>query len=1733
MDDLLNDDIELTPEELAKLMLPSTTLILPWQSVQKKIETIVANNYYQASIHSIDLGPASGEEDDEEQHHDENSALNVSIPTGFQILRTIGPSKMPIKSVIALSQGESTKLGCIDSQFAHIWQGNSHLTKVAIGQTRGNNMDNASPLSGLDLWIYVPTWKMIILSTTALEIKLMDTQFKVLSTISVPKPVLWYYISNESLEFVDAQQPYLITGSIGRITYYNFKNVSKHSRNTGMIELDSSFLTISDLDIDDWISGLAVDQKRELLFAVYENHVNVTGSQLPKIQPVIEMLILVKVWNSQNCLLFQFKEHYQPVTGICIATVGNESKSTYLLSCSLDCTIRMWNLEDGFCINRTPLTSLRRVTAKSIPSRIFGFGSDGSILIISPRSGQKLIISFPFVRNTVIVEGVYDMQLNRIYLLADTGSILVYTAFFSPCLMAEEWEYTVFQEKVCCMTGLPSQEHFETIMYNNAPMQYYLLICGTDSGQIVTRDIRDQGFQSFVIQAHGAPCIQVLVDEKGEKLTSCSLDGTVKVWKINYKHSEIGEKYIRNVKLKNGRNIYMELTLLSSLQIANTVPEGIAYDYKQKAIGVATKNRETWVFQERKETPDSFIRLKPHPNEDDHVNTITKLDVLQTLPILVNASIDGIVKVIRSLIAREIQFNDPVSSVIFANPRGDLLVALPIEIVLVQVQDYLPPEYLERLLQFSFEDDELEAPEKFDVSSKHWKKQKRLAKQDENPLLWEQLKNMFGIDFDKKPLDILDQLLPLRKIRETGVKYTNVFEDNQPVEQTPKSRRMTIAKYDTESNLSEQIPKKRFFDDDENEKVVYNVPELSLEKMLQGERPKTYEDDASAQLKIVNPLETEPEVVSLKAPVIPPISSTTTDAPVKEAKTKKKKVDRLEAMELVQRNRLKKLIEEKESKKKKDQEALKKRKNAALDIPRPNAQGLQGPNLNLIQKSKEEEDIPELPKKNARSRSMDELLKSTDSLPPIDEVTINYYGMFDDDDDFEPIPPVPAEEEETEKSGKKKKKKGKGDKGDRTPVEEFVVPLSQDTKEEMKAESNGNILISPSKQDQSIDESQSAPDVSQAEVSAKGFANGIDVEGINFSAEYQNAELYKRKLAEMIMIDGNNDENFRNVIFDKKLGLFKTQRNKVNGNYRSYYPKEGLKNHKMNIQPRSRETGDSQGDDLMEEQDTVQSAWNLENSEPKGPPNLHEQNAASVAWGLFKIALKQAQLKKEGLLSENVVKDLKSIYAGDFSYKMKNPRYKAPIKKEIKEEKKKPATTRTGQIFVGIIDGDKETERLNKAIQAAQSQTNLRDLKALFPNENPRVGFEDEKRSKEEANETAQALIPPKPPTPPRDKRFLFMPQRNRYNDEKTKVMTIDEDLNQEQEALLPQKPTKSQSKGNLFAKPALKKPEPLSKISKDAQNRSLAKDQLYKQDTITGWNEVNNDLQLHPGKIPSKSTKEIMEQTIREDSPPKTAATNEGDLDMMNILASAPWFPDFSDKSNITVETLVKGLMDVLQNETMDEDSKVEAALCMRFVEETFETDFQSLKEFVLNAELDLLEVAPAKLQVQIIENLGASKQPTESIMLSLITSLNSKEEMVVNAAIDALGNFGISTKESLNEAMKKYHMFNQYRIETPKEKFVHPLDLLIQKINSEKEGKYKLSFDKVEMWRRKVDPRIQGLVVLRPDSSLVTLVPKERHRRQAMHNTNQAVNFSTMNVNRKKKKLPFYQKKGYEKII
>jgi WD40 repeat protein len=441
-------------QQKKEIKLRAPELILPWSEVVPIIKGSLERELFV---------PTDSDELTRPDKH-----INTSIPNGFQFIKNVGLGRKNMNSVLFMPTGESERFAVLDNHFAHFYNSNQLYGKFIVAQQRGNNFNPIkAQFVGTERWIYISPWKLLIISTSSMELKIIDPQnFKVLSTISSPKPIL-------CLEFVDADEPLLLIGCVGSIAVYKFKNVFKHSKSASLVEFDSLKMVLDDLDEDDWVSHITVDPKRQLLYAAFDNNVviydfltfqKITTFYEIHDESITDLIVWpdqgywitaskdtsIKVWNTQNYVLYTLKGHLQTVTGLCLANVGSDLQYTYLLSTSLDATVRMWNLDDGKCINKINCSSevhgivwmkdpqfaiytedgievwvlnqffctysslstslFKLSTNRNVngPKRIVGYSTDGSIIIMTPRTGEKLVIGYPVATDSNIIDGVYD-----------------------------------------------------------------------------------------------------------------------------------------------------------------------------------------------------------------------------------------------------------------------------------------------------------------------------------------------------------------------------------------------------------------------------------------------------------------------------------------------------------------------------------------------------------------------------------------------------------------------------------------------------------------------------------------------------------------------------------------------------------------------------------------------------------------------------------------------------------------------------------------------------------------------------------------------------------------------------------------------------------------------------------------------------------------------------------------------------------------------------------------------------------------------------------------------------------------------------------------------------------------------------------------------------------------------------------------------------------------------------
>ncbi|KAL2915602.1 hypothetical protein HK105_204787 [Polyrhizophydium stewartii] len=694
-------------------------------------------------------------------------------------MRTMTHPKSVLKSVVYMPFGETERFASQDAHYAHVWRGSTHILKVA---TRPNKDALPTSVTGLNKWLYINKWRILIIATLHLELKILDAGLKVWSSIASPKPII-------SLEFVDEHDE-LVVGGVGAITIYGFEK--NHGSSGAIVDFKEPRLVINDLQIDEWVTFTAFDRTREYLYAVFDNNFTIysyiTGHRIESMRNVHENSIsavlfyeplsyfvtgskdaTIKVWNQQNYLLYEFKDHYNAITGFCQVNGFGCGAFPYILSCSLDGTIRMWNLENGRFIYKMHTQAeclgmhwMRDGTFFSYSSETISVWflsrfyttltqirqvADGSMSLVSPRTGERLTTAFPVMADTFMVDCVYDIGLDLIYTLATNGDVTVYSSFSNPCAIIDEWKYVAsgLQEKMICVCGLPvNRNEIVVPPVKSKPVTVLLLVGGTENGQILLRDVRQHGRQELMIQAHAGSIVSVSCDGTGDKLFSTSRDSTIRIWSIEYLDSGFGNsKILENAQHKlSGGPVHILLTLFATIQTTpiDGIPMRCCYSSMVRILAVAMENHSLRLFTIGLNR--NVDQMKHHPRDEDHTKSVMDIAVFETQHFCVFASCgsDGTVKIWDALtnsLAREMQFENPMWSVCFGNARGDLMVGLSDQIALVQVQDYLPAKYLLRLLERDWPDDPIESSTTFDAALDFWKLYREQIKAAGNePALW-------------------------------------------------------------------------------------------------------------------------------------------------------------------------------------------------------------------------------------------------------------------------------------------------------------------------------------------------------------------------------------------------------------------------------------------------------------------------------------------------------------------------------------------------------------------------------------------------------------------------------------------------------------------------------------------------------------------------------------------------------------------------------------------------------------------------------------------------------------------------------------------------------------------------------------------------------------------------------------------------------------------------------------
>ncbi|ORX55460.1 hypothetical protein BCR36DRAFT_410381 [Piromyces finnis] len=682
---------------------------------------------------------------------------NYIIPSGFQLITTYPHRTKKIKLVLTIPSDNINSIifVTIDDSFLNFWKGNNRFQKIFIpGKKLLKELNDFSRninikgknISGTQIWLYIESLKLVIVSTINIEIK------------------VWYL-----------EQGY------GEEQSYSYQIQEK--------------VVIDNLDPDAWITNLYIERKNNILYAAsdvnlykidmktwekkecYKNLHEIGITCLTFYQP-LEYLITggkdgkIKLWTSSMHLVHEFSQHFGSITGlllledVCEASFGT---LPILLSASEDATIRMFNFDTMMPIYRidnpepckglykvkkdviyhysdvcvylwninkfynvivetsSKVICIKRIDHITKPARIVVLCYDGTIRILSPVNGAVILTLFPPCFITNIIKFLYDYDNEILYSFSQNGHVIVYDTTTNPALIKQIWKYN----DNCYITSVVgiSLSFFDKSLINTSENENskksfqqeeikaylkqisdFFIIAGTNDGQIVYFNKKENGEKEKIVQAHSGEICDIHYDECKMNIISSGKDYTIKIWKI-YKENKY---YTENASASP-----FQLLCIKKIDINPpvTIPVSLAIDYKNSIISFPISGYIEFVsYKDLKPIRDIKVR---HSNI---TASIISIIYLKGLDIFISTSNDNVIRIWdkQKNIIREIQFIDNIHSICFLNAKGDLLIGLENQLDIIKAKDYLPLNILQKILTCDIVDDIYEPAISFDETIDFW-----------------------------------------------------------------------------------------------------------------------------------------------------------------------------------------------------------------------------------------------------------------------------------------------------------------------------------------------------------------------------------------------------------------------------------------------------------------------------------------------------------------------------------------------------------------------------------------------------------------------------------------------------------------------------------------------------------------------------------------------------------------------------------------------------------------------------------------------------------------------------------------------------------------------------------------------------------------------------------------------------------------------------------------------------
>eukprot|EP00842_Homolaphlyctis_polyrhiza_P000005 jgi/Hompol1/1004/HPOL_004807-RA len=164
-----------------------------------------------------------------------------------------------------------------------------------------------------------------------------------------------------------------------------------------------------------------------------------------------------------------------------------------------------------------------------LPITCITFYEPFEYLITGGKDGTIIGTGFPVHKDTLTKDLVYNMNQERLYSFNTNGDVIVFDSHANPFKILDIWEMSKLSSRdlIVCICGIDIYNHrtgdnlevdHRLRKIRRAPS--FILVGGTESGQILNIDVEQRGRTEILVQAHTARVTMLNFDPLALRLVS-------------------------------------------------------------------------------------------------------------------------------------------------------------------------------------------------------------------------------------------------------------------------------------------------------------------------------------------------------------------------------------------------------------------------------------------------------------------------------------------------------------------------------------------------------------------------------------------------------------------------------------------------------------------------------------------------------------------------------------------------------------------------------------------------------------------------------------------------------------------------------------------------------------------------------------------------------------------------------------------------------------------------------------------------------------------------------------------------------------------------------------------------------------------------------------------------------------------------------------------------------------